>query len=305
MSDERATWWSGAELDRRRWGPLIEPVLQRIATALERDRLPHALMLVGLRGFGRELAAVEAAAMMVCADVAEPWSDNPCAKRVRDGVHPDVVAMLPDGKKQTIKIDPIRDDVVAVVGARPYEGRKRVWIFDGVEADHLPGPSANAFLKTLEEPPSHAVFLLLAANPTAVLPTIRSRCQQLRLPGVAALSDAAGAAGVPPELAGVALAGAELDGLLAEARAALDEALAGEPRALLRLPYLGPDGIDRFEVIASVATETASASDDHERGEGLIRLAADLLATGRRCRALNLGAERQLAACLLRWFREL
>ncbi len=304
MSDERATWWSGAELDRGRWGPLVEPVLRRIASAVERDRLPHALLLVGPRGLGRELAAVEAAAMLACSDATEPWSDSPCAARVRGGIHPDVVAMLPEGARQIIKIDPIRHEVVEVVGARPYEGRRRVWILDGVEAEHLPGPSANAFLKTLEEPPAHVVFLLLAANPTAVLPTIRSRCQQLALPGAAALSEAAGAVDVPPELAGTVLAGAELGGLLADVRGAFDDALAGEPMRLLRLPYLGSDGVDRFEVIASVATEMAASSDGHDRGESLIRLAADLLATGRRCRALNLGPDRQLAACLLRWYGE-
>jgi DNA polymerase-3 subunit delta' len=300
---DEPTWWSDAILDRSRWGGSVEPVLHRIASARDRDRFPHAVLLVGPRGLGRELAAVEAAVMLTCPGAEAPWSVSPCAERVRNGTHPDVVAMMPEGKKRIIKIDPLRERVVEVVGSRPYEGLRRVWIFDAVEREHLPGPSANAFLKTLEEPPEHAVFILLAANPTAVLPTIRSRCQQLNLPGAAAVAGSDGD-GVPPELAAVALVKTNLADVLAEIRSALDSAAAGEPRHLLRLPHLIGDGFNAFELAASVATEMGAAADNGERGEALTRLAADLLATERRCRALNLGADRQLVSCLMRWFRQ-
>ena len=85
---------------------------------------------------------------------------------------------------------------------------------------------------------------------------------------------------------------------------AFEAAFAGESRHLLRLPYLLGDRVRPFEVVAAVATEMA-AEGDPERGEGLIRLAADLVATERRCRALNLGVDRQLVACLLRWYQGL
>jgi DNA polymerase-3 subunit delta' len=297
------TWWSEADLDRARWGASVEPVLRLVAAARDRDRLPHALLLVGPRGLGRELAAVEATVMLVCDQATGPWSVSPCATRLRAGHHPDVVAMMPEGKKGVIKINPIRERVVEVVGARPYEGRRRVWIFDAVERDHLPGPSANAFLKTLEEPPAHAVFILLAANPSAVLPTVLSRCQRLTLPGAAVVAGDIG--GVPPGLAVAAAAGSPVGALLGEARAALEAAAAGEPRHLLRLPWVLADAPSAFEVVAAAATELAAADGDGEASEGLVRLAADCLTTGQACRALNLGADRQLASCLLRWFREM
>jgi hypothetical protein len=303
VSEEKATWWPDKVLDRSRWGEVVEPVLQRIARARDRGRFPHALLLVGPRGLGRELAAVEAAVMLTCEGAVEPWSVSPCAERVRNGTHPDVAAMMPEGKKRVIKIDPVRDEIVDVVGARPYEGLRRVWIFDAVEQERLPGPSANAFLKTLEEPPEHAVFILLAANPTAVLPTIRSRCQQLTLPGAAAVAGA-DEAGVPPELAGTVLAGIRLDDALAETRAALGAAAAGEPRHLLRLPYLLGGEVNPFELVASVAAEMASGDGETEGAEDLIRLAADCLVTERLCRSLNLSVGRQLVACLMRWYRE-
>lgn len=302
MSDP--TWFSDAVLNRSKWGALVEPLLQRVALARDRDRFPHALLLIGPRGLGRELAAVEAAVMLACDGAVDPWSVSPCAERIRNGTHPDVVAMMPEGKKGIIKIDPIREQVVEVVGSRPYEALRRVWIFDAVEAEHLPGPSANAFLKTLEEPPDHAQFILLAANPGAVLPTIRSRCQQLSLPGASVVAGGDADEGIPPELAASVLAGFKLDGVLAEVRTALEAGAGGESRHLLRLPYLVGDKVNPFELVAAVATEMATGDDDSERGEDLVRLAADLLATERRCRALNLSADRQLVSCLLRWYQE-
>ena len=297
------TWFSDAVLDRSRWAGVAEPVLERIALARDRDRFPHALLLVGPRGLGRELAAVEAAVMLACDGAADPWSVSPCAERVRSGVHPDVRAVLPQGKAAKIKIEQIRE-ISDEATARPYEGRCRVWILDGVEADGFVIAAANAFLKTLEEPPEHVRLLLLAENPGAVLPTIRSRCQQLSLPGAAAVAAFDEAEGIPPELAGAALAGIALDKPLSEVRTALEAARGGEPRHLLRLPYLIGDAVNPFELVASVATAMATEADGADADENLVRLAADLLATERACRALNLNVDRQLVACLLRWFRE-
>ncbi len=305
MSDPEFQWWGDDALDRERWRDVVQPVLERIMMARDRDRMPHALLLIGPPGLGRELAAVEAAAMLVCEGQPEPWSDSPCADRIRRGVHPDVVAMMPEGKAGIIKIKPLRDRVVDVVGSRPYEGLRRVWIFDGAEAEHFPKASANALLKTLEEPPDHAMFILLAANPTAVLPTIRSRCQQLALPGVVALAQHLMPDAEMPELAASPIEAAELNEATGEIRKALTFGLTGETGPLVRLPYRLPDGLPPFSATASVALEMACEADEPARGEDLVRLAADLLATERRAGALNLNAKGQLVSGLMRWYREL
>jgi len=259
---------------------------------------------VGPRGLGRELAAVEAAVMLACDGARDPWSVSPCAERIRSGSHPDVRAVLPQGKARKIKIEQIRE-IADEASARPYEAQCRVWILDGVESAGLVPAAANAFLKTLEEPPAHVRLLLLADNPGAVLPTIRSRCQQLSLPGAAVVAEGDLGEGVPPELAAAVLAGVKLDGVLAEVRNALEAGISGEVRHLLRLPYLVGKKVDPFEVVAAVATELATKDPDAERSEDFIRLAADLLATDRLRRALNLSSDRQLVSCLLRWFQEL
>lgn len=302
MSDP--TWFSDAVLNRSKWGALVEPFLQRIALARDRNRFPHALLLVGPKGLGRELAAVETAVMLACDGAADPWSVSACAERVRSGTHPDVRAVLPAGKASKIKIEQIRA-IADEASSRPYEAVCRVWILDGVESAGLVPAAANAFLKTLEEPPPHVRLLLLADNPGAVLPTIRSRCQQLSLPGAAVVADGDMGEGVPPELAASVLAGVKLDGVLAEARNALEAGISGELRHLLRLPYIVGDKTNPFEVVAAVATEAATEGPDAERSEDFIRLAADLLATDRLCRALNLSSDRQLVSCLLRWYQEL
>jgi DNA polymerase-3 subunit delta' len=141
VSAEPVTWWDEHVLDRDRWGAFVGPALERLIRARNRDRLPHAVLLVGPAGLGRELAAVEAAG----AD--DPWNDGACANRVRGGVHPDVQAVLPTGAKRIITIAQIREVVKSAAG-RPYEGERRVWILDGAEAGHLGAEAANAFLKT-------------------------------------------------------------------------------------------------------------------------------------------------------------
>jgi hypothetical protein len=305
VSEPEARWWHDAVLDRNRWAEFAEPVLERLALARDRDRLPHALLLVGPPGLGRELAAVEAAVLLVCADATRQWSDGPCADRVRRGIHPDVVAMMPEGKGRIIKIDALREEVVEVVSARPYEGLRRVWIFDGVEEEHFPKASANAFLKTLEEPPDHAMFILLAANPAAVLPTIRSRCQALSLPGAVAVAQGLAAGGRLPELAATALAGEDVDGTASAVRGVLTAGLGGECSDLLRLPHLIPDGIPPFSAVAAVALEMAGERESEPAGEDLARLAAELVAAERRSRALNLNTGGQIVSCLMKWYREL
>ena len=281
------SWWEAGALDRNRWRALVDPVLERVVLARDRGRFPHALMMIGPPGMGRELAAVESAAMLTCPEARAPWTESTCCTRVREGLHPDVTAVLPEGKARRIKIGQIRQVVDAAPG-RPYEGRCRVWVLDGVEAGRFGAEAANAFLKTLEEPPDHARFLLLAANPAAVLPTIASRCQQIML----------------PELAGLALSSQDLEAAVNDVRAALRGAISGEAAELLRLAPALSENVPVFELVAGAALEEAAASSDQDAAEELVRLASELAQTEARVRALNLNPSRQLTACLIGWFRE-
>lgn len=305
MNHDEFAWWAPEVLDRERWGSLVEPVLERVARARDRGRLPHAMLLVGPPGLGRELAAVEASTLLICGQTHAIWDSGSCADRVRRGIHPDVEAMIPKGARGIIKIDAVRKRVVEKVGGRPYEGRRRVWIFDGVEEERFPKPSANAFLKTLEEPPDHVVFILLAANPTAVLPTIRSRCQQLSLPGAVAVAARTGVETTLPELAPDVLAGSEIAAAEGAVRNALEAGLRGAADRLVRLPWVLPDGVPMFSVTAAVALAMAGEGETADGSAALALLASDLLVVERVTRTLNLNARSQLLSCLLRWFQGL
>jgi hypothetical protein len=125
----------------------------------------------------------------------------------------------------------------------------------------------------------------------------------LSLPGPASL-DAEAHDGVPPELIGVALRGVDLDATLAETRRAMEIAIGGEIAPLLKLPFVIDERLNPFQLVATVAGEMAAEPDAGDRGDGLSRLAVELLATERRSRALNLNADKQLIGCLLRWYRE-
>lgn len=289
--------WFDADLLDARWRPVADDVVARMLAARERERLPHALLLVGPEGLGRELAAVEVAASLVCAD-----ADAGCRRRVVEGVHPDVELIAPVEGATEIKVAQIRE-VVDSAPSRPYEGQYRVFIVAGVEAGGLGPSAANAFLKVLEEPPDHVRFLLLAANPDGVLATIRSRCQQLRLPGAVAMAADIELGPTPPELAVAAAAGVDVAAGLApvaEALAALGE---GDVRPALCLPQRLPDGVSFFELSAAAAISRAADLGEDEAA-GLIRLAARLLTTEAKVRALNLNPERQLVACLLGWMAD-
>src|SRR3954453_17986057 len=96
--------------------------------------------------------------------------------RIARGVHPNVLFVAP-GDNGSIKIDQVRD-VVDRAQYRPFEGRRRVVNID--EAEALVPPAQNALLKTLEEPTPSSVFILVAARPDMLLPTVLSRCPQLR-----------------------------------------------------------------------------------------------------------------------------
>jgi hypothetical protein len=298
MSGEVQLFPDGS-LDRERWGANVGRVLDRVVLALENDRFPHALLLVGPEGLGRELAAQEIAILLVGDQGNTPFAENPVADRIRKGLHPDVVVPQGEGAKGLIKIEAVREIVKQAPG-RPFEGRNRVWIIDGADR-RLEVGAANALLKVLEEPPAHVRFLLLASNPQAVLPTIRSRCARLMMPGIVGSAGSIGEATTPPEIAVWADRDPEVIDLFEYGVAGLEKVVRGDAHEAIGLSIrFGAVG-GGFELLAAGALELAASRPSWESAEVCSGIAAELMNAQRPTQSLGLRPERQILSCLLKW----
>ena len=155
-----------------------------LSRAIAHNTLPPALLFAGPSGVGKRRTAIAIAQALNCLQptghesALERDACGTCAscRRIERAVHPDVIVLGP-GDTGTIKIDDVRE-VIKASEYRPFEARRRVAIVD--EADAMLGPAQNALLKTLEEPPSASLFILVSSMPDALLPTVLSRCSRLR-----------------------------------------------------------------------------------------------------------------------------
>ena len=154
-----------------------EQLKENLREARRKGRLSHFYLLSGPRGAGKHTLASLLAAGMLC-----EAKDGPCGvcrscRKVFSGNHPDYIT-IDDPTKKTVPVDLIRE-ARSDLFVRPNEGAKKIYLFPRAQDMGIPGQ--NALLKVLEEPPGYGVFLLLTDNPEKLLPTVRSRCVELKL----------------------------------------------------------------------------------------------------------------------------
>jgi hypothetical protein len=257
--------------------PQLQTLLAGAAKAIAAGAFPATAMLVGEPLSGREAMAVELAAMLICPEGRLACQCHAC-QRVRQGVHPDLQVVSVGVGHQEIRMEDVQE-VLASFRQVPFEGRKRVYVLAHAHTPPLNLYAASALLKTLEEPVPHAHWLLLAANPLRVLPTIVSRAVRLRVPPPPA-SSAAGfgslgralAAGVPASLGVLAGEGEEGEAFLVQARELLRQVLEGDLLALLRLAAMTREAPERTAAFASLALLEARQAQG-ERAEALLAAA--------------------------------
>lgn len=178
---------------------------QELIARWREGRLPHALLLSGSRGMGKRRFAGVLARAMLC---ESPHEDGaPCGRcraceLVAAGSHPDLLHVHPEEEGKQITVEQART-IAAFQALKSHYGGPRVVILG--PADRMNINAANALLKTLEEPASGTVLLLYASEPALLLPTIRSRCQQVAFrnaggPAVRWLREELGGEGGDPEV---------------------------------------------------------------------------------------------------------
>jgi len=143
------------------------------------DKLPHAILINGVDGVGKDLFAKNFASLLLCQNDSN--SSQACGKCSSCGLyqvdnHPDLIVVRPEDKGKAIKIDQIRG-LITELSSTAHFGGYRVVIIESAEL--LNTASANALLKTLEEPQEDIVIILISAHPTILAATIRSRCQTI------------------------------------------------------------------------------------------------------------------------------
>ena len=158
-------------------------IVSTLEHAVTEGRLSHAYLFCGPRGTGKTTMARILAKALLCEHAAAaraegasgcmPDGDCPECQAIAEGTHPDVYEL--DAASRT-GVDNVREEIVNSVSFAPVRGAYKVYIID--EVHMLTTAAFNALLKTLEEPPSHVVFILCTTDPQKILETILSRCQR-------------------------------------------------------------------------------------------------------------------------------
>ncbi|MES2211739.1 MAG: DNA polymerase III subunit gamma/tau, partial [Pseudomonadota bacterium] len=219
----------------RKWRPKAfseivgqEPVRQALSQGLEHGRVHHAYLFTGTRGVGKTTFARLVAKCFNCAQGIGP---NPCGQCVS------CVAIQEGRSVDVIEVDAASrtriEDTQALLDNIPYapvQSRFKVYIID--EVHQLSGHSFNALLKTLEEPPSHVIFLLATTDPQKLPATVLSRCLKLHLqpiavPVIAAqLANILTAEGISFEHSALLLLAQAADGSMRDALSLSEQAIA-------------------------------------------------------------------------------
>lgn len=265
------------------WAEIVDHQTQQdlLRGSIVRQRLAHTYLFVGPDGIGKRKFALKVAQCLLCqrhtAEEFEACGTCPGCKQVLAGTHPDLfVVGCPEGKRE-IPIETFlgppekrgKSGLCYDLSHTPMAGGRKVALI--CDAERLNDESANALLKTLEEPPPYSLIVLVATHIDSILPTIRSRCQVIRFnplstANVVELLLRTGLT-TDPEAAAIAAAGSE--GSLTQAAMLLDEELRAQRNRLFDLlaaPNFNSLAVTGFVMDGVEAAGTDTSSQREQAG---------------------------------------
>ena len=265
-----------------------EHIERTIKNAIEQDKVSHAYLFCGPRGTGKTTTARLLAKALLCEKGPTADPDGTCedCQLIASGEHPDVYEL--DAASRT-GVDNVREEIINRVQFAPTRGRYKVYIID--EVHMLSVAAFNALLKTLEEPPSHVVFILATTDPQKVPETIHSRCQRFDFRRISAeamvarLGAVCVSEGVEFEGEALDLIAHRAEGGLRNALTSLEQIIAfGEGKVTLAgaEAMLGSlDSSEMSEIMNAVGTRDAAAcfrwtAQYVETGADLARFVGDM-----------------------------
>ena len=154
-----------------------EHIKQNLTQSLNKGRISHFYLISGPEGSGKHTLARLLAAAILCTGSNAPCGSCAACRKVLSDCHPDFIT-VDDPEKKTVPVELIRR-ARADMYIRPNESEHKIYLFPRAQDMGIPGQ--NTLLKVLEEPPAYGVFLLLTDNPEKLLPTVRSRCVELKM----------------------------------------------------------------------------------------------------------------------------
>ncbi len=146
--------------------------------AVKENQLSHGYIFEGAYGVGKNTFAIELAKFILCEQEEGNSPCNECksCSMINAGTHPDVIYIEKDTK--VTKVETIRENIVREMEIKPYQSDYKIIIVKAADSMSIQGQ--NAILKTIEEPPSYGIIILVCENLASLLPTIKSRCIVVR-----------------------------------------------------------------------------------------------------------------------------
>jgi DNA polymerase III subunit delta' len=151
-----------------------------LGRALETGRVPSAFLFSGPAGVGKRTTARAFCAALVCDARSASGACGTCraCRKVAHGTHPDLIVVETLADKKEIAVEQVRQEIVAHMAYSPYEAARRAVLLPA--SDELSLSAENALLRSMEEPGAHTHFVLVSSEAHRLLPTVRSRCQEVR-----------------------------------------------------------------------------------------------------------------------------